>query len=236
MAKTKLIGSDGYVASQEVGVDLVGDGVSDLDTLVTGGVGAGARFYEIIQIADATSAIAGLSTSFQAGDFFYNDGTLVLSAGTLLEDQVKALPGLNEVSERDQQIKSFEITLSKDKIDTTTLTDPLKTYRMGRGDAAGTLTGITIVQENIYSDRFLTRVEQDPDGTNTTITRQTDDPIYFVGVLQKDTSTDEKAMAIVGKVELEGFTYGATDGSAQEFTSGFAPTASSTLQKVVVNY
>jgi len=234
MAINKLIGNDGFLSAQEVGADLVGDGLGDLDDLYAGGVGSGARFYEIITVADSTSALTALNAAFRAGDYFYNDGSLVLSAGTLVTDTVKALPGLFE-AEKNTSIKSFEITLSKDKIDVTTLTDDLKTFRAGRSDASGSLTGITEADENIFSDRFLTRVEGEPDGTSTSLTRATSDPMYFIGVLQKDESVGNKVIAIVGRVELEGFSYGAVDGSAQEFTSGFSPSASSTMQKVVVN-
>lgn len=234
MTIEKLIGNDGYLASQEVGSDLIGDDISDLDALYGGGVGSGARYYEVVALADSTSAITALNASFRIGDFFYNDGLLIPSLGTLQTDVVRALPGWNQ-TERDTSIKSFEITLSKDKIDVTTLTDDLKTYRMGRSDSAGSLTGVTEVSKNIFSDKFLTRVEQEPDGTNTTITRASNNPIYFVGVLQKDETVGEKVIAIVGRVELEGFNYTVADGSAQEFTSGFSVTAGSTMQKIVVD-
>ncbi|MCP4336471.1 MAG: hypothetical protein GY679_01310 [Mycoplasma sp.] len=230
----RLIGNDGYLSVAEIGSDLVGDGIDDLDDLYGGGVGSGARFYQVVQIADATSAITALSADLRVGDYFYNDGLTVLSAGTLLTDVVKSLPGAFD-AEKDTSIKSFEITLSKDKIDTTTLTDDLKTYRMGRGDAAGSITGVTEVDRDLFSDRFLTRIEQAPDGTGMAVTRATNLPIYFVGFLQGQFLSGETVSAIVGKVELEGFTYGAADGSAQEFTTGFAPTAGDTLQKININ-
>lgn len=228
----RLIGSDGYVIMTEIASALVGDGASDLDTLVGGGVGSGAGIYQIDTIASSGSAISALNSAFLTGDYFYNDGTLVPAIG----DNVIKLGGYTDSTERDTSIKSFEISLTKDKIDTTTLTDPLKTYRMGRSDASGTMTGVTEPNREILSDRFLDRIEQEPDGTSTTVNRSVTTPLYFVGFLQGQTITSgNRVIAIVGKIEPETFTYGAADGSAQEFTTSFAPTAGDTLQKVVIS-
>lgn len=225
----KLVGNDGFLSTGEIGADLVGDGVKTLDVLVGGGVGSGARFYQI-QALGGASAISALNANFKVGDYFYNSGGLIPAVG----DIVKKLPGFQD-DEKNTSIKSFEISLTKDKIDTTTLTDSLKTYRMGRGDAAGTTTGVTRVGDNSFSSRFLTKISQQPDGTGTTIDRSTNAPIYFVGVLQGNLTSGETGVAIVGKVELESYNYNATDGSAQEFTTGFAPSASGGSTEILQN-
>jgi hypothetical protein len=219
---TKLIGSDGYVALGEIGSEVVGDAVKTLDELA-GGVaadGTGKGFWQVTGIAASGSVFNW--TEAKVGDYFWDDGTLVPIVG----DKAIQLP-----TSADTSIKSFEITLTADKIDTTTLTDDLKTYRMGRDDAAGTMTGVTTVGNEILSDRFLDRLEVSTPGTFT-INRKTKAPLYFVGYLQGEEISGETLVAIVGKIEPEGFTYGATDGSAQEFSSGFAPTAGDKLQKI----
>jgi hypothetical protein len=222
MAKTKLIGSDGYVTLGEVPAAVVGDAIKTLDELAGGAAasGEGKGFWQVSTIATSGTVLTNLSV----GDYFWDDGTLVPIVG----DDVIQLPKVADTS-----IKSFEITLTADKIDTTTLTDELKTYRMGRDDAAGSMTGVTSVSNEILSDRFLDRVNVTTPGTFVK-TEKTKDPMYFVGYLQGDEISGETLVAIVGKIEVEGFTYGATDGSAQEFTSGFAPTAGDKLQKVNV--
>jgi len=217
---TKLIGNDGYVCLGEVGTELVGDATDDLDDMIAGGVGSGAGFYQVTAIATSLSEFDW--TDAEVGDYFWNDGTLVMATG----DKCRALPKTANAS-----IKNFEIPLSKDKIDTTVLTDAQKTYRMGKGDASGSMTGVTLIGDEIISDRFIDRMEVASDGTFT-MHKMKNTPFYFVGFLQSDDTAGETMVAIVGKVEAESFRYGATDGQAQEFTTGFAPTAGDKFQKV----
>lgn len=217
---SKLIGNDGYVALGEVGSELIGDAIDDLDDLVAGGVGSGKGFYQVTAIASSSTVFTW--TSPKVGDYFWDDGLIVLATG----DKVRALPKTADAS-----IKSFEIPLSKDKIDTTVLTDSQKTFRMGKGDASGSMTGVTLIGNELLSDRFIDRLEVASDGTFT-MNRMKNTPFYFVGFLQSDDTSGETMVAIVGKVEAESFRYGATDGQAQEFTTGFAPTAGDKFQKV----
>lgn len=224
MAKTKLIGSDGFLVLGEVGSEYTGDGSQTLDELA-GGLAAseeGKGFYQVTAVAASGSAFTW--TNAQAKDYFYDDGTLVMAVG----DLAIPLP-----KDPDASIKSFEITLTADKIDTTTLTDKQKTYRMGRDDAAGTMTGITSIGNETISDRFMDRMEVSSLGVKT-MNRKNKSPFYFIGYLQGEELSGETLSAIVGKVEPEGFTYGASDGSAQEFSTGFAPTADDRLQKINV--
>jgi hypothetical protein len=219
---TRLIGEDGYVAIGELGTELEGDSSSDFDTLVGGGTGSGKGFYQLTAFTTASTYIDWSEP--EVTDYFYDDGTGIMNTG----DKARALPTTALDS-----IKTFEIALSKTKIDVTTLVDKLMTYRMGKADAVGSMTGVTIVAEEILSDRFLDRMEVDNAGART-MNRRTDLPVYFVGYLQGEELSGETLVAIVGKVELENYTYGASLGSAQEFNTGFAPTAGDKLQKINV--
>lgn len=217
---TKLVGNDGYVCLGEVGTELTGDATDDLDDLVGDGVGSGKGFYQVTAIAESSSEFDWSEP--EVGDYFWNDGTLVMASG----DKCQPLPKTANAS-----IKSFEIPLSKDKIDMTVLTDPQKTYRMGKGDASGTMTGVTLIGDELLSDRFMDRLEVSSAGAFT-MHRMKNTPFYFVGFLQSSDAAGETMVAIVGKVEAESFRYGATDGQAQEFSTGFAPTAGDKFQKV----
>lgn len=227
---TRLIGDDGYVSFGEVPDSAyVGDDTSDLDELAGGttGDGGGEGLYQVVAIAATGTAFDW--TDPEVGDYFWDDGSMVLTTG----DEVNPLP----MTER-ESVKSFSIELSRNKIDTSTLKDKQKTYRMGKADVSGSMTMVTTVGENLVSDRFMDRMNVDNTGGSParTIQRMIAKPFYFVGFLQKDDSTGEKQIAVVGKVDVESNTEGAEAESAQQSDVSFAPVGGDRLQKVIIEH
>jgi hypothetical protein len=226
--KDRLIGNDGALYLVEQAAEYVGDATKTLDVLAggTAASGAGKGFYQVTAIASAASAFDW--TEPEVKDYFYNDGTLVLATGD------KAIPVclLNSVSE-DTSIKGFEISLTKDKIDVTTMADKVKTYRMGKVDASGTMNGITTIASNTIKKRFLDILQVSSTGAFTMV-RKTNTPLFFVGFLNDEEVAGDTLMAVVGKIEIESGNLGATDGSAQEFSSGFAASSADRLQLITV--
>jgi hypothetical protein len=221
---SRLIGNDGYICLGELGTALDGDGTKTFEDL---GGDTDYAFYQVTDIANSGSFFDW--TGAEVGDYFWAKGSNIMADG----DSARELPTSSLES-----IKSFEISLSKEKIDVTTLVDSLKTYRMGKADASGSMTGVTTIGEETISDRFLDRlaVTDKSTGPTYTITRKSGDAAYIVGFLQGEETSGETVVAIVGKVEFESFNYGASDGSAQEFTTSFAPTSGDKLQKITIEW
>ena len=228
MAKDRLIGNDGALYLQELATEKLGDTTKTLDELVGGTVasGDGKGFYQVTVIAESASVFNW--TDPEVKDYFYNDGTLVLGTG----DKVIPVCLLNAVSE-DTSIKSFEISLTKDKIDVTTMADGVKTYRMGKVDASGTMAGITTVAGDTVKKRFLDILSVSDTGAFT-MTRKSNLPLFFVGFLNDEEIAGDTLMAVVGRIEIESGSLGAADGSAQEFSSGFAPSSADKLQIIKI--
>jgi hypothetical protein len=228
MAKDRLVGNDGALYLIEEATAFVGDAIKTLDELAggTAASGDGKGFYQVTAIADASSVFNWDNPEVK--DYFYNDGTLVLATG----DKVAPVCLLNKTAE-DTSVKSFDITLTKDKIDVTTLSDKVKTYRMGKVDASGTMTGITTVTNHLIKKRFLDILEVSSTGAFTMI-RKSNQPLFFLGYLNDEEIANDTLLAVVGKIEIESGSLGATDGSAQEFSSGFAPSSADKLQVITI--
>ena len=226
MAKSRLIGNDGAIYLSAVAASYVGDSSDTLDELAGGGAasGVGKGIYQVTAIAAAASFFSWASP--EVGDYFYEDGAGVLTT----DDTAIPVVLLNSASE-DASVKSFEISLSKDKIDVTTLSDDQKTYRMGKADASGTMNAITVVSNNTIQNRFMDIMDVSSAGAFT-MTRLTDDALYFIGFLNDEETSADTMVAIVGKIEIESGSLGAADGSAQEFSSSFAPASGDRLQLI----
>lgn len=228
MAKDRLIGNDGALYLTEQTSEYSGDATKTLDEFAGGASasGKGKGFYQVTAIADASSVFNWSDPEVK--DYFYNDGTLVLATG----DKARPVCLLNSASE-DTSIKSFEISLTKDKIDVTTLSDKVKTYRMGKVDASGTMTGITTISNMTVQKRFLDILSVSTAGAFT-MNRKVNTPLFFVGFLNDEEVAGDTLMAVVGKIEIESGSLGATDGSAQEFSSGFAASSADRLQIITI--
>lgn len=227
--KSRLVGNDGAIYLVDSAItELTGDATKTLDVLNSGtvGDGTGKGFYRITTL---TATISEFWADVEVGDYFYDDGTLVLSTG----NKVVPICLLNKVSE-DTSIKGFEISLTKDKIDVTTLSDKVKTYRMGKVDASGSMSGITTIGDYTVQKRFLDILKVSDTGTFT-MNRKTNSPLFFVGFLNDEDIKGDTLVAVVGKVEIESGAMGATDGSAQEFSSSFAPSSGDRLQIITID-
>jgi len=227
--KDRLIGNDGAIYLLEEETEFVGDDTKTLDEHAAGLVasGDGKGFYQVTKIADSGSVFAW--SGAMVGDYFYNDGKLKPIVG----DACLPVALLNKVTE-DTSIKGFEVALTKDKIDVTTIPDKVKTYRMGKTDANGTLNGITSVSNDMIRSRFLDNMKVSSAGAFT-MTRKTDKPMLFVGFLNADEIAGDTLIAVVGRIEVENVSLGATDGSAQEFSSGFAASSGDKLQLITID-
>lgn len=224
-AKNRLIGEDGAIYLKSLSVEIVGDATKTLDELVGGDAssGAGKGFYQVVAIAETGSYFAW--EDVEKKDYFYNKGDGVLASGDIAVPVI-----LLADDEEDTSIKSFDISLSKDKIDVTTIADrKQKTYRMGKADASGTMSGITSVANDVIKNRFMDVLTVKADGTFE-MKRKTNDELYFVGYLNDEEVSGDTLVAVVGKIEVESGSLGASDGSAQEFSSGFAPSSGDRLQ------
>lgn len=227
----RTIGSDGLLFLKDGAItELVGDGTKSLDELVkgtggTGGAGdkAGDGFYKITAVDTTASAFTGLGI----GDYLYNDGKLVLKTGD------KAVPILlTQTDEPDTSIKGFEISFTRDKTELTTMSDKMKTYRMGKTDASGSMTGITTIGHDIIKNKFLDILDVAQDRTFT-LSKQSNTPVYFIGYINANKDVASGVLsAVVGRVDIESGNLGATAGSAQEFTANFATFSGDKLQLI----
>jgi len=206
-----------------------GDNSDTLDELAGGAAAseAGKGFYQVTSVAATGTNFTW--TSPEVGDYFYNDGTLVPDT----DDNCRPVILLTDVDE-DASIKSFEISLSKDKVDVTALSDDQKSYRMGKTDASGTLTAITVVSNDTIKNRFMDIMDVSSVGAFT-MTRLTNDELYFVGYLNDEETSGDTMAAVIGKIEIESGSLGAADGSAQEFSASFAPASDDRLQLINID-
>lgn len=224
--KDRLIGNDGAIYLVDEAAELVGNGTKTLDELVGGEAasGDGKGFYQVTAIASTGTKFTW--TDAEVKDYLYNDGTMAPADG----DKLEPVALLEKVKE-DTSIKSFEISLTKDKIDVTTIPDKVKTYRMGKTDASGTLNGITTISNDKIRAKFLDILKVSAAGAMT-MTRKSSKPLLFVGFLNAEEIAGDTLVAVIGRVEIESTSLGATDGSAQEFSSGFAASSGDKLQLI----
>lgn len=221
--KSTLIGNDGAVYLGERGSAIAGGGADDLDTLAgNGDVGSGAGIYQIAAMA-ATGSVFSWSDA-EVGDYFWDDGTLVLAT----DDEVYALPTVEDAT-----IKGWQISPSKSKVDTGVFKDKQKTYRMGKADMSGSVTGLMTADDFTLSDRFVERMTTASDGSKTKNAIK-DDPFYVVLWLKHKAKSGEKRLAMVGRVEAENFEFSVQEDSADEFTCNIAPTTGDKIMMIEV--
>lgn len=216
MAKERLIGSDGKLVTVTFGSALDGDGTDDLDDLVGDGVGGGEGWYRIAEISDGTTALpAGLDV----GDLFWDDGTMVLDAGSTQPDSVEPL-----VETVQADITAFNFDVSRPEINVTVLDDDVMRYRAGKVDMTGSMEGITTLgvtdNDGWIVNNFFRIIEQASAGS-VTVKDIDDAEIYIKGVIQKDTSSGEKESFVWAKISILSSSLGASGEDAQTFTSNF---------------
>lgn len=214
----RLVGSDGELLTVTFGAALTGDGTSTLDELAGGasGSGAGEGWYRIDSISDGTTAFPA---ALAANDLWWDDGTTVLDAGTSSDDVVSPL-----VENRQCDVTSFSLDVSRAEIDVTTLCDEVKRYRGGKVDMTGSMEGITTTDvtdaDGWVLNNFLRIISQAAAGT-VTVNEIDDADIYIKGRLDKTETSGEKETFLWARVNILGTSLGASGEDAQSFTGSF---------------
>ena len=134
------------------------------------------------------------------------------------EDSVKPLT-VTDLAE----IVSWEFAITRPEIDLTALLDEDRRFRYGRDDWSGTLSGIVSIAQTELQRRFVReiRIEGSGDTVTHTLTSRETSSLAFFGYIQKRAiAGDEQQFLYLPVVELGGWTFGATDGARQEFSSG----------------
>ena len=197
----RLIGEDGGLYTVALGTEIEGDGTSTFATL-----GGSAGWHQVTAQADSGSQ----SAEVNIGDLFY------VAADTLvLADDESIQPvRFAEIS----QVVSWSFGISRPEIDLTTLADTTRVFRFGRDEWSGEMTGIVEIEYRELLKRFVRQVNISASGTHTVVPRD-QTPITFVGAIQKQERPGATHQFLyLPVVELGGWTFGATDGSRQEFT------------------
>lgn len=227
MEDKPLIGTDGAMYLELSATEVTGDATKTLDVQTGGTAGdeSGAGFYQVTAIATTSSIFDWTPV---VGDFFYDDGTLVLATGDVA---MFILPEASIGAGEDSSVKSFNIGFSKDKLDVTTLKNKdQKVYRVGRADASGTIDGITVLDNNKIRSKFLDTLTVTSSGK--TMLRKDNKPVFFIGFLNETGVVGETRMIVIGKIHLEGITLGAAGEGTQDFSTNFSPASGSKLQLI----
>lgn len=155
---------------------------------------------------------------FKVGDVISGE----LIAGDFSATNSGALASFTTIAE----VTSFNIEVSKDETEVTTLADLNKQFRAGKQDFSGTVEGITIISEARKKNSIMNRFFRIVDGVNNkgTGTAVMHDIVpanmYIRGLLQSDENIGETMAFFFARVELFGYGLGASVGDAQNWSSG----------------
>lgn len=187
----RLADEDAAIYKASLGTAEVGDGTSDLDDLVGGGVGSGAGWWRIVTKASSGS---GLPDALEVKDFFYDDGaTIIMAVGDTASQAT-----LTEIC----YLTSLSVSNSKNEIETTTLCDTAKSYRSGKSDLTGSFEGVRsvggtasqIADRNAFISQFMTVITDDGAGNTSTSWAKTDPNdtlLWIFAKMYETTTTDE---------------------------------------------
>lgn len=205
----KFIGDDGIVKRATFGAEVKGDGITPLPVgsyLITS-VGTPSGFPSALMggIDPAGGDVIEVETS--------------ISIVPLTDDDVVTL-----VLEDQCDISSWRMDFTKEEVDVTTLCDFVKKYRAGKGDMAGTMTGIFTAGISDAIDgrlqEFLDIVRQDG---AVSYSRYSQQDTIMLGFWYINDSRDIGAdiMKVVAPFQFYGDGLGGELGSAQTFESPF---------------
>lgn len=221
----KLIGDDGLVFTGDLGAELNGDGAAALSSLDGNFSTTYPNFYEITAVAGSSAFSAGLAV----GDTIYDDGTIVLAVG----DDVKPYPKTPDCT-----ISGWTTAPTKDEIEVTTFCDTNKTYRTGKADLAGTLTGRVSANSLTLSNKFFDTITEVLSADNATVSRVNNTGVYVIlfasNIAGATPVSNEALLVVAGKTALSSFNFDVSLGSAQEFTANYKPFSGSKLQIIKV--
>ena len=210
-----LVGDDGAFFTGHLGQEYVGDGTKTLHVLVNGAEAtSGGDGMYIISAKAATGSI--FPNKLKVGELFPAVGTEVLADG----DKVKKLE-LTHVAD----CTGWELNVSQSEIDVTRLKDTYKKYRLGKKDASGTVNSILTLGVSDQADGMIAKTMKtfrrtiSDSRTVIEVTEIGNDPIYFVGYVNKTDVAGETEAFVFGQVYLFNIKLGGSTGSAQSYDS-----------------
>ena len=216
MEEKPLVGDDGAFYTGKLGsTEYEGDGTKTLHVLV-GGSGAtsgGEGFYVITAKAASNSFFPEKA---KVGELYPALGTEVLVAG----DKLKKL-SLTHVAD----CTGWQLDISQSEIDVTRLIDKFKKYRLGKKDASGTVNSIMTLGVSDEADGMIAKTIKtfrrkiSGETTTITITDVANEPVYFLGYVNKTDVAGETEAFIFGQVYLFNVKLGGSTGNAQSFDS-----------------
>ena len=211
-----LVGDDGAFYTGKLGsTEYEGDGTKTLHVLVggTGATSGGEGFYVITAKAASGSVFPDKA---KVGELYPALGTEVLASG----DKVKKL-SLTHVAD----CTGWQIDITQSEIDVTRLVDKFKKYRLGKKDASGTVNSIMTLGVSDEADGMIAKTIKtfrrkiSGQTTTVTITDVANEPVYFLGYVNKTDVPGETEAFIFGQVYLFNVKLGGSTGNAQSFDS-----------------
>lgn len=216
MAEEKpLVGDDGAFFTAKLGQEYEGDGTKTLNVLVSGAsaTSGGDGMYIVTAKANSNSIFPSL---LKVGELFPAVGTEVLASG----DKVKKLD-LTHVAD----CTGWQFQITQSEIDVTRLKDNFKKYRLGKKDATGTVNSILTLGVSDQSDGMIAKTMKtfrrviNERQTTITVTEIGNDPVYFLGYVNKTDVPGETEAFVFGQVYLYNITLGGSTGNAQSYDS-----------------
>ena len=210
-----LVGDDGAFYTGKLGTtEFSGNGEKTLHVLVGGdGKTSGG---EGMYIVTAKGASSFFNAALNVGDLFPAVGTEVLKDG----DKVKKLD-LTHVAD----CTGWELSITQSEIDVTRLKDKFKKYRLGKKDASGTVNSIMTLGVSDEADGMIAKTIKTVRRTYSegnavySITENNNEPVYFLGYVNKTDVPGETEAFIFGQVYLFNVKLGGSTGNAQSFDS-----------------
>ena len=211
-----LVGDDGAFYTGKLGsTEYEGDGTKTLHVLVggTGATSGGEGFYVITAKAASGSVFPDKA---KVGELYPALGTEVLASG----DKVKKL-SLTHVAD----CTGWQIDITQSEIDVTRLVDKFKKYRLGKKDASGTVNSIMTLGVSDEADGMIAKTIKtfrrkiSGSTATVTITDVANEPVYFLGYVNKTDVPGETEAFIFGQVYLFNVKLGGSTGNAQSFDS-----------------
>lgn len=211
-----LVGDDGaFYTGKLAATEYVGDGTKTLHALVGGGekTSGGDGMYVITAKAESNSFFPAKA---KVGELYPALGTEVLATG----DKVKKL-NLTHVAD----CTGWQIDITQSEIDVTRLVDKFKKYRLGKKDASGTVNSIMTLGVSDEADGMIAKTIKtfrrkiEDSSSTVTITDVANEPVYFLGYVNKTDVPGETEAFIFGQVYLFNVKLGGSTGNAQSFDS-----------------
>ena len=210
-----LVGDDGALFTAKLGQEYEGDGTKTLNVLVSGAsaTSGGDGMYIVTAKATSDSIVPSL---LKVGELCPAVGTEVLASG----DKVKKLD-LTHVAD----CTGWQIQIIQSEIDVTRLKDNFKKYRLGKKDATGTVNSILTLGVSDQTDGMIAKTMKtfrrviNARQTTITVTEIGNDPVYFLGYVNKTDVPGETEAFVFGQVYLYNITLGGSTGNAQSYDS-----------------